>query len=79
MLIVVYETTRTENCAVFQWNILKAVGFILNSSVLKHLKDISTFKNDIYLYHFPDIIRFLSRLGIVALFPDKLFFVPSKA
>lgn len=48
MLIVVYETTRTENYAAFQWNILKAVGFILNSSVLKHLKDISTLKNDIY-------------------------------
>lgn len=48
MLIVVYETTRTENYAAFQWNILKAVRFILNSSVLKHLKDISTLKNDIY-------------------------------
>ena len=48
MLIVVYETTRTENYAAFQWNILKAVRFILNSSVLKHLKDISTLKSDIY-------------------------------
>ena len=32
-----------------------------------------------FSFHFPDIIPFLSRLGIVALFPDKLFFVPSKA